>query len=75
MGKYFQKIIGLFIVAAILSISNLKAQTTFGLKGGVNFPSWQVSLNGIDIHTSKSTKFLVGGFLNYPLNETVSIQP
>jgi len=75
MGNYLQKLAGLLFLAAILSINNLQAQTTLGLKGGVNFPSWQVSMNGLDINTSKSTKFLVGGFLNYPLNESVSIQP
>jgi len=75
MGKYIQKILGLILIATILSTSQIQAQTTFGLKGGVNYPSWKISLNGLEVNTSKSTKYVVGGFLNYALNESVSIQP
>ena len=75
MGNYIQKILGLILIATLLSTSQIQAQTTFGLKGGVNYPSWKISLNGLDVNTSKSTKYVVGGFLNYELNESVSIQP
>ena len=75
MGNYIQKILGLILIATLLSTSQIQAQTTFGLKGGVNYPSWKISLNGLDVNTSKSTKYVVGSFLNYELNESVSIQP
>ena len=75
MGKYIQKILGLILIATLLSTSQIQAQSTFGLKGGVNYPSWKISLNGLDVNTSKSTKYVVGSFLNYELNESVSIQP
>jgi hypothetical protein len=75
MENYIQKIFGLILIATLLSTSQIQAQTTFGLKGGVNYPSWKISLNGLDVNTSKSTKYVVGGFLNYELNESVSIQP
>ena len=42
MGNYIQKILGLILIANLLSTSQIQAQTTFGLKGGVNYPSWKI---------------------------------
>lgn len=75
MGNTVQKIASLLIISCIIFSCSLQAQTTFGLKGGVNFPSWKVSLNGVDINTSSSTTYMIGSFLNYPLSDNVSIKP
>jgi len=54
---------------------NAKAQTSFGLKGGFNLASVKIAVAGISVSTSNKTSFVIGGYLNHPLTESLSIQP
>ena len=56
---------------------NSKAQTSFGLKGGINLSSIKVSVAeaGMSVSTTNRTSFVIGGFLNQTLTESLSIQP
>ncbi len=59
-----------FLLSFLIVVS-IKAQTTFGVKGGVNFANF----NG-DVPTNKSlTKINIGGFVNYAINDKFQIQP
>ena len=42
---------------------NSKAQTSFGLKGGVNLASVKIALAGISLSTTNKTSFVIGGYL------------
>jgi hypothetical protein len=56
---------------------NAKAQTSFGLKGGFNLASVKIAVAeaGISVSTTNKTSFVIGGYLNHPLTESLSIQP
>jgi hypothetical protein len=56
---------------------NTKAQTSFGLKGGFNLASVKIAVAeaGISVSTKSKTSFVIGGYLNHPLTESLSIQP
>jgi hypothetical protein len=56
---------------------NAKAQTSFGLKGGFNLASVKIAVAeaGISVSTKSKTSFVIGGYLNHPLTESLSIQP
>ncbi|MEI6189348.1 MAG: porin family protein [Chitinophagia bacterium] len=70
-----KKIIVLSVLVASFFTSN--AQTTYGIKGGLNIASVKIVLaeSGSTLPTSSKTSFVVGAFLNHPLTESLSIQP
>ena len=53
---------------------NAKAQTSFGLKGGFNLASVKIAVAeaGISVSTKSKTSFVIGGYLNHPLTESLS---
>lgn len=70
-----KKIILLSLCVSLFIAS--KAQSTFGFKGGINLASVKLAFPeaGLSINTTNKTSFVLGGYLNHPLNESWSIQP
>lgn len=81
MRKYFT----LAIIASIFIVSTVSAQSSFGIKAGVNASSWKgetmstlsdvAELTDGYVTTSGRTGFYAGGFANIPLNERFSVEP
>ncbi|MEA5256329.1 porin family protein [Arcicella aquatica] len=65
----------LLILSLIAFSYASKAQTRFGIKGGVNFANTTNSIGGISVSGSSITSFHVGGVLESRLSERVFIQP
>ena len=62
----------LFVNLVLVCTISLHAQTTFGLKAGVNFASW----TGVDADGSSTlTGFNVGGVANFPVSPKFAVQP
>ena len=59
----------------VVCLFHANAQTTFGIKAGLNLASVKISALGMQISTTNKTGMVVGGFLNHSINETISIQP
>jgi len=65
----------LSIAAALCFIAGAKAQTSYGIKAGVNFPKLSVSFDGASVSSNASTNFYVSGFVDAPIASNLSIQP
>jgi len=61
------------LVAIITSVSF--GQIKFGVKGGLNLANASMSSSGITIDNKMLTGFEIGGFVNYSINDKLSIQP
>ncbi len=70
---------------AALFVSNANAQIKYGVKAGVNIANWQgeavkslgnvVDLTSGLVNTKSRTGFHIGGYLDIPVTENVSIEP
>lgn len=66
----------LILLAAIaISVCAAKAQTTFGIKGGLNISNATFKSKGITITPDNNVSYHIGGILNYQFNPTFSLQP
>lgn len=67
----------LTIAAALCFIAGAKAQTSYGIKAGVNFPKLSVTQKETSgsISSGASTNFYVTGFVDAPIASNLSIQP
>ncbi|RKE42685.1 porin family protein [Sphingobacterium detergens] len=65
----------LSIAAALCFIAGAKAQTSYGIKAGLNFPKYTFSGDGGSISSDASTSFYVTGFVDAPIANNFSIQP
>ncbi|WP_242134808.1 porin family protein [Aestuariivivens marinum] len=69
------KKLSIFAVLAALGLINLPAQeVNFGLKGGVDFASVRLEMEGENISTS-DTGFYIGMLMEVELSETFAFQP
>jgi hypothetical protein len=69
-----KRYIYILILIPLLTISKANAQNVFGIKAGLNFPSWNTSLNGIKVNNTRTLKMLYGGFVNHRFSEKFSLQ-
>jgi hypothetical protein len=70
---------------AALFVSNANAQIKYGVKAGVNIANWQgeavkslgnvVDLTNGLVNTKSRTGFHIGGYLDIPVTENISIEP
>ncbi len=70
---------------ALFVLTNVQAQTKFGIHAGVNQSSWKgeamnslndlVDLSNGYVTTSGKTGFYAGGFAEIPLSSSISLQP
>lgn len=68
------KKIALFAVVALMAVS-ASAQLKFGVKGGVNLANNKFEMGGASADTKMKIGFAVGGFVNYAINDQMSLQP
>lgn len=69
-----KRYIYILILIPLLTISKANAQNVFGVKAGLNFPSWNTSINGVKVNNTRSLKMMYGGFVNHRFSEKVSLQ-
>ena len=60
---------------AFLAAAGAQAQTTYGLKAGVNFPKMSYSGGNSEFSTDASTNFYVTGYANLFTSPNFAIQP
>ena len=65
----------LSIAAALLFVAGAKAQTSYGLKAGVNFAKLIAKGGNINTISNNATNFYVTGYADVPLANSFSIQP
>ncbi|WP_294347755.1 porin family protein [uncultured Sphingobacterium sp.] len=65
----------LSIAAALLFVAGAKAQTSYGLKAGVNFAKLIAKGGNITTISNNATNFYVTGYADVPLANSFSIQP
>lgn len=65
-------IILIFFLFNVSLVSN--AQIFYGLKGGINLPKWDASINGSNISSLRNNTFVFGGFINHRINDFLSVQ-
>ncbi|WP_286736829.1 MULTISPECIES: porin family protein [Sphingobacterium] len=65
----------LSIAAALCFIVGAKAQTSYGIKAGLNFSKLKASEGNISETSNASTNFYVTGYADMPLANNFSIQP
>lgn len=63
----------LLSLAFVMSIGFLNAQLTYGVTGALNLSSYKESASGISITSANRTSFVLGGILNYEIQEGFSI--
>jgi hypothetical protein len=73
------------VAVALIVITNVNAQTKFGIRAGVNHSSWKgdainsfedlLSMTDGYVTTSGKTGFHAGGYAEIPLSQTISLQP
>lgn len=61
--------------AAFILAAGAQAQTSWGLKAGVNLPKLSFSGNDVSMSTKSSTNFYVTGYADLPVASNFSIQP
>ncbi|WP_312790614.1 porin family protein [Sphingobacterium sp.] len=65
----------LSIAAALCFIAGAKAQTSYGIKAGLNFTKLKASEGNISETSNTSTNFYFSGYADMPLANNFSIQP
>ncbi|WP_294187426.1 porin family protein [uncultured Sphingobacterium sp.] len=65
----------LSIAAALLFVAGAKAQTSYGLKAGVNLAKFKVSQGNVNYTSDANTSFYITGFADMPVAPNFSIQP
>jgi hypothetical protein len=68
----------ILILIAFITFSTTNAQNSderFGIKGGFNITFFNVDDNGLGTFTSSKTGFYGGVFVEFPIDEFLSIQP
>jgi len=65
----------LSIAAALCFIAGAKAQTSYGLKAGVNFAKFQVKGGNSSYTSDATTSFYVTGYADIPVAINFSLQP
>ncbi|MFZ4772087.1 MAG: porin family protein [Ferruginibacter sp.] len=70
---------------AVLFVSNANAQIKYGVKAGINIANWQgdavkslgsvIDLTNGLVNTKSRTGFHIGGYVDIPLAENISIEP
>jgi len=63
----------LTVMIALFIVGGAKAQLGYGLKAGLNFPSYNIENS--DSETNSTTNFYVTGYLDAPVANNVFIQP
>ena len=61
------------LVAIVTSVSF--GQIKFGVKTGLNLSNVKMSGGGVSIDNKMYTGFMIGGFVNYSINDKLSVQP
>jgi hypothetical protein len=69
-----KRYIYILILIPLFTISKTNAQNVFGVKAGLNFSSWNTSINGVKVNNTRSLKMMYGGFVNHRFSEKVSLQ-
>lgn len=70
-----KKLSAILIVAMLLALPALQAQTTFGVRGGVNFSNQTIKGGGIELDTKMLTGFNIGVDLEVPVAPDFYFQP
>jgi len=66
----------LLVIVAVLAISASSfAQTTFGVKAGVNIANLEASGEGVSMSFDSKTGVIIGGFAKFHLSEAFALQP
>ena len=65
----------LSIAAALCFIVGAKAQTSYGVKAGVNFAKMKQSAKGFSYTSDAATSFYISGYADIPLANSFSVQP
>lgn len=65
----------LSIAAALCFIAGAKAQTSYGLKAGVNFAKFKVSEGNSNYTSDANTSFYITGYADIPVAPSFSVQP
>lgn len=80
-----KQIFTLFVLLSMFSFATAQAQTKIGIRAGMNNATWKgdaaqtlndlVSVTKGYVDTRGKAGFHVGGYVNFPLSEVISIEP
>lgn len=62
-------------IMASMGVFAQSSSLGFGIKAGVNFPSYKISGFGNTVETNPTTNFHITGYLDAPLGSFLSLQP
>lgn len=65
----------LTVAAAILVSASVNAQTSYGIKAGLNFSKLQASAGDLSVSSDASTNFYISAYADAPLSKEISFQP
>lgn len=65
----------LVLAMACFSIAGAKAQTTYGVKAGLNFAKIKMGGGGFSINSDATTSFYVTGYADLPVAGNLTLQP
>lgn len=65
----------LSIAAALCFIAGAKAQTSYGIKAGVNFAKYKISGGNATYTSDANTSFYITGYADIPVAPSFSVQP
>lgn len=65
----------LALAATLYLVAGAKAQTSYGLKAGLNFAKYKVSGGTISYSSDAATSFYVTGYADLPVSNNLSVQP
>lgn len=65
----------LSLAATICLVAGAKAQTSYGVKAGLNFAKYKVSGGNMSYSSDAATSFYVTGYADLPVSNNLSVQP
>lgn len=65
----------LSLVATFCLVAGVKAQTSYGIKAGLNFAKYKVSGGNMSYSSDATTSFYVTGYADLPVSTNLSVQP
>lgn len=65
----------LSLAATLCLVAGAKAQTSYGLKAGLNFAKYKVKEGNITYTSDATTTFFLTGYADLPVSNNLSIQP
>jgi hypothetical protein len=72
---FFMKRTLLSLAATLCLVAGAKAQTSYGLKAGLNFAEYKVKAGNTTFTSNATTTFYLTGYADLPVSSNLSVQP